>query len=116
MDLEARPGTGYAGTDPKHGSAHVDSQDAFDCRAIHPARRSRVPGPASSADVGGRRIHIRTDHIGLDLVALSVRGRTRMIDGVEQRTELARAIAVSEMRECQRRPQRRVSVLPAVFA
>src|ERR1019366_8839666 len=97
MDLEARPATGYAGTDPKHGSAHLESQDPLDCRAIHPGRRSGVPGPAASADVRGRRIHIRTDHIGLDLVALNVRGRARMIDGIDQRPELARAIAVPKI-------------------
>ena len=40
----------------------------------------------------------------------------RVIDGIEQRKQLARAIAVPEQRKCQRRPHRRVGVLPAILA
>src|SRR5450759_576157 len=84
IDFEPRPGTGYAGTDPQYGSPQLDSQDALDRGAVDPTCRPRLPGPTAPPDVRGRRIHIGTDDIGLDLVAMNARASTRMINRVEQ--------------------------------
>src|SRR6185503_17612168 len=51
LDLEAVPRGGYAGVDRQPSASHPEAEDPLEAGAVHPARRSRVPGPAAAADV-----------------------------------------------------------------
>jgi hypothetical protein len=46
---------------------------------VHPAGRAGVPGPAAAPDMG-RRVDVGGDDIGLDLVAMHVGPRARVVD------------------------------------
>src|SRR5580692_3409896 len=55
-ELKAGPGAGNAGVDLKYLTAHLDAENPFRARAVHPARRARVPGPTASAGVRRHRV------------------------------------------------------------
>src|SRR5450631_2230303 len=82
---------------------------------VHPACRSGVPGPSATADMRLCRIYVGTYHIRLDFVAMYSSAGACMVDGIEQRKKLSRAIAVTQHRECQRGPYGGVSVLATIL-
>ena len=114
--LEARPRARDARVDAKRSSADAEAEDPLDARPVHPAGRSRVPGPAAAADVRRLRVDVAPRDVRLDLVAVQTRRGSRVVDRVQEREELARAIAVTERRERDDGPDRAVRVLPAVLA
>ena len=64
----------------------------------------------------GARIDVGADDIGLDLVAMDVRARARMVDRIEHREKLGRLVAVAERRERDDRPSRGMRILAAILA
>ena len=66
--------------------------------------------------MGCHRIDIRGHHVGLDFVALHVGTAAGVIDGVEERHEVRRPIAVSEHGLRDDGPGRGVGILAAVLA
>ena len=61
-------------------------------------------------------VDVAGDHVGLDPVAIEPSSRARVVDGVQQREQLAGTIAVAERGERHDRPDGRVRVLTAVLA
>src|ERR1039457_1551596 len=94
----------------------IESEDSLDGSPVHPSRRSRIPGPSSPPDMGFCRIYIGTHHVGLDLVAIYARTSAGVVDGIEQREQFSRPIAVAHQCKCQRGPHAGVSVLTAILA
>ena len=105
-----------AGIDRQERSAESQAEQAFDPRALQPACRARVPGPAPAPDMRRCRVYVGADDIGFDFVAIRVGAGSRVVDGVEQREKLGRLVALAERGERHHRPGRRVRVLAAVLA
>src|SRR5581483_12489033 len=72
--FEAAPRGRNARLQHQLSRADLQSQDPLESRAVHPARRARVPRPAAAAFVGRYGINVRGDHVRLDPVTLHVRG------------------------------------------
>src|SRR5271166_6404900 len=115
VDLDARPGLWQAGSQAQLVTLQVHSQQGFDEKAVHPSRGARVPGPTASAQVGSDRIDVGGGDVRFNLVGGDLPGRAAAVDGIEQREELPRALAVSNEGECDGGPDRGLSVLAAVF-
>ena len=62
------------------------------------------------------RIDVAGHHVRLDLVAVQARAGAGVVDGVQDREELAGLVAVAERGERDHGPHRGVRVLPAVLA
>ena len=75
VDREARPVRRHAGREREPVLAQAESEDPFETGAIQPAGRTRVPGPAAAPGMRRLGVHVRGDHVGLDLVALHVGAR-----------------------------------------
>src|SRR5262245_27659306 len=114
-DREALPGARNARVDEERRPAQAEAQKPLDARPIHPARRARVPGPAASPRVRVLGVHVAGDHVGLDPIAIEPGARARVVDGVQEREELARPVAVAQRGERHDRPDGRVGVLAAVL-
>ena len=61
-------------------------------------------------------INISSDDIRLDLVPVNAGAGVRVIDRVQEREKFAGLVAVAECREGEDGPDRRMSILAAVFA
>ena len=101
--MEPRPGPGQ-------------SEDGLDAGALHPGRRSGVPGPAAAPHVSWRGVDIRSHDIGLDLVAVQVGAGARVIDRIEQGKQGRRLVAFAQAGQGHHRPHGGVGVLSAIFA
>src|SRR6185436_12506354 len=44
--------------DPQHIALWAYAQHIFDCHAVHPGRRSGIPGPTTASDIGRHGIDI----------------------------------------------------------
>ena len=115
-DREAAPAEGNAGVQRERAIATLEAEDRLEARAIHPAGRSRVPGPPAPTRVGGVRVDVRRHHVRLHLVSRHVRGRARVIDGVQQVEQLDRLVAAAELGNRHHHPRGGVRVLAAVLA
>src|SRR5690348_9709067 len=65
----ALPAPRHAGLEQQPVAPQPDAEHPFDDRAVQPAGRTGVPGPAAAADVRRDRIDIRAFDVGFDLVA-----------------------------------------------
>ena len=72
--------------------------------------------PAPAPDAIGVRGDVGRHHVGLDLVALGLGARPRVVDGIEHVEELDGFVAASEPGEGHDHPERGVGVLTAVLA
>src|SRR5438093_466193 len=115
-DFEAAPGARDARVEVKRAAPDAESQDPLDAGAMHPAGGARVPGPAATAHVRWFGVDIGRRHIGLHLVAVDAGARAGVVDGVQDREQLARLVALAERREREHGPEGRVRVLAAVLA
>src|SRR5579872_4809244 len=100
----------------EHRTLLHDTENRLDTHAIHPARGAGVPRPSASPDVSLGRVDIGGHDIGLDFISLDFTRRPRASQWVEHLEHLERAVAVTAPRRRERRPQRRVRILAAVFA
>src|SRR5207244_13439613 len=75
-------------------------------RPAGPPRRSSDLGPAAASRVRRLGVDVTRDDVRLDAIAVESRARARVVDRVQQREELAGAIAVAERREGHDRPDR----------
>src|SRR5262245_36297923 len=114
-DGKAGPGARDAGIDVERGAAKAKAQQPLDTRAIHPAGRAGVPAPAAPSRVGRLGIDVARDDVRLDTVAVEPSARARVVDRVQDREQLPRAIAVAEGGECHDRPDGGVRVLATVL-
>src|SRR4030095_15645698 len=114
-DGKAGPGARNAGIDEEGRAAKAKAQQPLDARAIHPAGRARVPAPSAAPQVGRLGVDVTRDDVRLDTVAVEPSARARVVDGVQDRDQLPRAIAVAERGECHDRPDRGVRVLATVL-
>ncbi len=64
----------------------------------------------------GHGIDVRGDNEGLDLIALDLLGRARMVDGIDQREQLRGLVSRAELRKGEDRPHGGMAVLPAILA
>ena len=78
------PTLGNAGIDRQERSAQSQTEQVLDPRALQPACRARVPGPAPAPDMRRCRVYVGGYDIGLDFVAIRVGAGSRVVDGVEQ--------------------------------
>ena len=78
------PSLGNAGIDRQERSPESQAEQALDPRALQPACRARVPGPAPAPDMRRCRVYVGAYDIGLDFVAIRVGAGSRVVDGVEQ--------------------------------
>src|SRR5436309_14191237 len=113
VNLEATPGARDARVEVKRATPDAEAQDPLDAGAMHPARGARVPGPAATAHVRWFGVDIGRRHIGLHLVAVDAGARAGVVDGVQDREQLARLVAVAERREREHGPEGRVRGLAA---
>src|SRR5207244_12891391 len=97
-DLEAAPGAWDARVEVKRAAPDAEAQDPLDAGAMHPAGGARVPGPAATAHVRRFGVDIGRRHVGLHLVAVDAGARAGGVDGVKDREQLARLVAVAERR------------------
>ena len=67
-------------------------------------------------DVVGVGGDVARDHVGLDLVALGVDPRARVVHRIQHVEELDRFVAAAQAGEGHHHPEGRVGVLPAVLA
>ena len=93
-----------------------EPENAFETRAVHPARGAGVPGPAAAPRVCGVRVNVSGDDIRLDLVAIHVSRGPRMVERVEHVEELHRFIPAAQPGHGYDDPQSGVRVLAAVLA
>src|SRR5712671_4693764 len=82
---------------------------------MEPARRSTVPSPSATSDVGRLSIHVARNYIGLDFVALHARPRASTADWVQQSEHLPGLVTIAEGRKGHDCPHGSVGVLAAVF-
>ena len=115
-DLKARPEFGNARGENERCRLHLEPQDRLKARPVHPARRACVPRPSAAPDVRRHRVDVGGDHIGFHFVAMHLRARARVIDGIQHREELASPIALPEACKREYRPGGGVGVLAAVLA
>src|SRR5437870_1383162 len=115
-ELDAARGAADARVEVKRAAPDAEAQDPLDAGAMHPAGGARVPGPAATAHVRWFGVDIGRRHIGLHLVAVDAGARAGVVDGVQDREQLARLVAVAERREREHGPEGRVRVLAAVLA
>src|SRR5262249_59679423 len=87
-----------------------------DAGGVHPAGGAGVPAPSAAPKVGSLGVDIARDDVRLDAVAVEPSARARVVDGVQDREQLPRAIAVAERGECHDRPDRGVGVLATVLS
>ena len=90
-------------------------EDALEARAVHPARGARVPRPAPAPGMGGVRVDVTRDDVGLRLVALDVGRGPGVVDGVQHVEELHRLVAAAQPGHGHDHPEGRVRVLAAVL-
>ena len=100
----------------QHRPRAAQAQQPVDAGAVHPAGRPRVPGPAATPLMRRGGIDIGGYDIGLDLVAGRRLWGQRVVDGVEQRKQPARRIAIAQPGMGQHRPHRGMAVLTAILA
>ena len=110
------PSLGDAGINRQKCSVESQTEQGLDARALQPACRARVPGPATASDMRRSRVYVGAYDIGLDFVAIRVGAGSRMIDGIEQREKLRRLVALTQRGERHDRPGRRVRVLATILA
>ena len=113
--LVLAPSLWNAGVDRQERSAKTQAEQALNPRALQPACRAGIPGPAAPPDVGRSRVYVGADDIGLDLVAIRICWGSRVVDRVEQREKLRRLVALAKCGERHHRPGRRVRILAAVL-
>ena len=113
--LESRPGRRQARGDDKDIAFATNTENALQARAVHPACGARVPGPTTASFMWRNGVHIRGDDIGFDLVAFRFLPAESMIDGVEQREQVGRLVALSQCCIRQDGPHRGMAVLAAIF-
>src|SRR3954470_24049806 len=77
-ELEAGPGPRDAGLQDEPRAAQPEPEHPLDAGAVHPGRRTGVPGPAAAPDVRALAIDVGRGHIGLDLVAVHAGACARM--------------------------------------
>ena len=116
-DLEAGPRPRDAGIERRASRPQAEAEDPLEARAVHPAGRAGVPGPAAAPDV--RRL-------GVDVGARRRRarpcsdGRRRACSawwiGFRSENSSAALSPSPSMREGDHRPDRGVRVLAAVLA
>src|SRR5437762_2365920 len=114
-DLVRWPRARDARIEMERGAAQPEPEDRLDRGAVHPPGRPRVPGPSPAPHVRRLGIDVGGDHVRLDLVPVDARARARAVDGVEDREELPRPVAVAERGEGHHRPHGRMGALPAVL-
>src|SRR5262245_24277348 len=115
-DGKTRPAPRDARVDEERGPAEPEAQQPLDAGPIHPPGRARVPGPAPAPRMRRFGVDVAGDHVGLDPIAIEPGARAGVVDGIEEREELAGAIAVAERGEGHDCPDGRVRVLSAVLA
>src|SRR5690606_10903218 len=116
LDREPRPVARDARIQPQVTAPQVEAEDRLEAGPVQPGAGAGVPGPATAADVWLDRVHVRGRDVGLDLVARHAFRRGRVVDGVDQREQFERPVAVAHPREGEDRPLRAVRVLAAVLA
>src|SRR5688572_2226471 len=67
-DLETFPVAGQHRLHQKPIALLLDAEDAFHRRAVHPAGRARVPGPAATPALVRRRLDVGSHDIGLGAI------------------------------------------------
>ena len=92
-----------------------EAEDVLEPYAVHPRRRSRVPGPSAPPEVPLGRVHVRGDDVGLNLIPVDVLWRQRMRERIDHLVELECSIALVAERRRENGPQRGMRVLRSVL-
>src|SRR5665213_37569 len=114
-DSEPRPGLWYAWINVQRGPNDTQAQNALNAGALHPSRRTGVPCPSAAPDMRLRRVDIRRDNVGLDLIAMRIRRGACVIDRIEKRKQTGCLVALAQFRQSHDRPKRRMGVLAAIL-
>src|SRR4051812_39361601 len=110
-NVELRPARRDARRDLQHVSVTSEAEHMLDRDAIHPRSRAGVPGPTAAPEMFGRRVNVRREHVGLDLVALYFARVRRMVNRVQQRKQPMSALTFTELAKGLHRPQHAMRVL-----
>src|SRR5579863_1059082 len=115
FDVIAPPGARDARLDAEHVAADAYPEERFESRAVQPAGRAGVPGPAAAGRRGRHRIDIGGHGIGLELVTRHLSGAAAVTHGAEAVEQFLGAVTVAQARERHERPDATVGVLAAVL-
>src|SRR4051794_6379055 len=115
-DSKSWPATRNTRVQNQIGALHAKPEYRFQNHTIHPSRGSGVPRPSAAPDVRGLRIHVRASDIWLDFISMNFARRLGVMNRIQHGQQLAGPIAVTLDRKRLRRPQRRMSILPAILA
>src|SRR5437773_10826766 len=69
-------------------AAQPEAEDVLERGAIHPARRTRVPGPAAASGVRWHGIDVAHRNVRFDFVLVHARARRSVIDRIQQAKQL----------------------------
>jgi len=89
-----------------------EPEDPFKARAVEPARRTTVPGPAASPHMGRLSVYIARNNVRLYFVALDARTRRGMGDWIQHPEYSQALIAVAESSKGNDRPRSSMRVCP----
>src|SRR5205085_4681494 len=97
-------------------TVQAEAKNELQPRPVHPTGRACVPCPPAAPRVRPDGIDVRRRDVRLDFILVQPGARRGVIDRVEEREQLARAVAVAQKRVSDQDPQRGVRILSAVLA
>src|ERR1700678_397230 len=95
---------------------HTKAEYPLHPRAIKPTRRTGIPRPSPSSNMGRLGIDVSRYDVRLHFVTLHVGARTGAVNRVHEAEKFIGLVSIAELGESNCRPSGGMRVLPAVFA
>src|ERR1700681_4978718 len=93
----------------------MESQDLFNPDTVHPARGTRIPGPAALTDSALCAIYIGRCYVRFSPIPSDLLRVASMLHRIHHREQAHGCATFSESRPCHCHPQCAMSVLAAIF-
>src|SRR5258708_5613389 len=92
-----------------------ESEQGFRDQLVHPAGRTRIPGPSSPAFMQGDRIYIGRRYIRFHLIRAYFLRAIPMVQGIDHTEQFISPCPVSQGGKGHGKPDGRMRILPAIL-